>query len=562
VIEEPVSREILVTIRQAIRKAGMIWSMLTEPRSTTLESERYRARLLLTLLVSVAAVMFGAVIFIAFSPAIQAKRDFLILIATATFLFCLFLVTLARAGRYYTTILLAVIFYFGIATLCIIQYKRLEMASYLILGLLFTGLFLTPRMTIQVTLTIAILNGVYYLYLPEIARNQHLLIANLAICTSSGILLALATNIQRSNERQILSQTEQLSENAAQLQTWAADLEMRNYMMDLSTSMSQEIQSARSQTMVYAAVKRYAAELFPGSYDVIYRLLGIEEELTPEVAWGEGEVDHPAIPVVTCQAFQKRRVYRHDSCGCCLASAHSNQLEGMPYTCLPLVAQEEILGVLHIRGLSDDGSQMMASTAADYIALAISNLRLRETLKEQATRDPLTGLYNRRSLEERLRQEIARSSRSRRNFSLVMVDIDHFKNFNDAYGHDTGDHVLRLLAIFLQTHFRSSDIVCRYGGEEFTVILPEASLAGAMKRADEVREAVSTLEMSYRDQPLHRLTISMGVAVYPEHGQDQESLFRAADAALYTAKSSGRNRTVAASAAHEEEKHALERTTR
>jgi diguanylate cyclase (GGDEF)-like protein len=169
---------------------------------------------------------------------------------------------------------------------------------------------------------------------------------------------------------------------------------------------------------------------------------------------------------------------------------------------------------------------------------------LRETLRQQSVRDPLTGLYNRRFLEETLDRELARLERKNLPLALIMIDVDNFKHFNDTFGHEAGDAVLRDLGGILQRHVRGGDIACRYGGEEFTIVLPEATLDIGRQRAEMLREAVRELRLVHDGKSLGAVTLSLGVACFPEHARRREHLLQIADAALYEAKNNGRNRVV------------------
>ena len=185
-------------------------------------------------------------------------------------------------------------------------------------------------------------------------------------------------------------------------------------------------------------------------------------------------------------------------------------------------------------------------TLAEHIGLALANLQLREPLHSQSVRDPLTGLFNRRYLEESLQREVSRAKRSKRPLGIVMLDLDNFKPFNDRLGHEAGDNVLREVGRFLQSHVRGDDIACRYGGEEFTLLLPEASLEVVRARAEHLRERIKQLQVDYHGQLLGPLTVSLGVAILPDHGGSAEAVLQAADAALYRAKTDGRERVVVA----------------
>lgn len=222
--------------------------------------------------------------------------------------------------------------------------------------------------------------------------------------------------------------------------------------------------------------------------------------------------------------------------------------------CVPLVANNEVLGLLHLRrrvGAQGGAAAIrsvfreMARTLGETMSLAISNVELRETLSHQSIRDPLTGLFNRRYLEEALQREMARAARSGQPVSLAMIDVDHFKRFNDVYGHAAGDSVLVSLSQMLQSKVRDTDIVSRYGGEEFVVVFTEAGPETAAMRAEQLREAAKKLEVVRAGQRLSAITISIGVAGHPGQGERPEDLLRAADAALYVAKNSGRDRVAA-----------------
>jgi diguanylate cyclase (GGDEF)-like protein len=188
----------------------------------------------------------------------------------------------------------------------------------------------------------------------------------------------------------------------------------------------------------------------------------------------------------------------------------------------------------------------LSATFADHLALAIANLRLRDTLQIQSIRDPLTGLFNRRYLEESLEREVARAKRRDSSLGLIMLDLDHFKAFNDTHGHRAGDEALAALGELLDSSVREEDVPCRYGGEEFALILPDAALEDVARRADEIREALATVNLRHAGKELGRVTLSAGVAVYPEHGTTHEDIVLAADRALYAAKDAGRNRVTVA----------------
>lgn len=215
---------------------------------------------------------------------------------------------------------------------------------------------------------------------------------------------------------------------------------------------------------------------------------------------------------------------------------------------LPLQVNGQVEGLLGLACAAAEADALMRSayTAAtvEQIALEIGNMKSRDALREQSIRDPLTGLYNRRYLEESLQRELLRAvrlTRRRAGLAVLMIDVDHFKRFNDEHGHEAGDIVLAAIGSRLRRVVRASDIASRFGGEEFVVVLPEVTPARALVRAEQVRSAVEALRLVHHGEPLPPVTVSVGAAMYPHHGDSVESLLRAADHALYGAKRDGRN---------------------
>jgi len=216
--------------------------------------------------------------------------------------------------------------------------------------------------------------------------------------------------------------------------------------------------------------------------------------------------------------------------------------------CVPLLAQSIAIGVLHIvfeKSCSKDAKNRFV-TIADHLSLAVANINLRESLKRQAIRDPLTNLYNRRFLDEALKNELLRAQRNQQSLAVLMIDVDHFKKFNDSFGHDAGDYTLQQVGKTLLNLVRGEDIACRFGGEEFTVVFPNITNDDLIKRANAILQAVKDIELMFKNKPLGSITLSIGVASYPEHETTAEGLISAADKALYQAKANGRNQVVMA----------------
>jgi diguanylate cyclase (GGDEF)-like protein len=216
-----------------------------------------------------------------------------------------------------------------------------------------------------------------------------------------------------------------------------------------------------------------------------------------------------------------------------------------------------MLGLLHLQrlknisdtsqnGTSADPGLALAVAVAEDLSLAHANMRLRESLREQSTRDSLTGLFNRRFVDEFLVRELARAERKARQLSIIALDIDHFKRINDSFGHGAGDTVLQKISIILRAHVRDTDVASRVGGEEFLLLLAESPLPLAAKRAEDIRTAIYEMSLKYKNKDLGRITASFGAVVFPDHGRTAEALIRAADKALYDAKHAGRNQVVSA----------------
>ncbi len=214
------------------------------------------------------------------------------------------------------------------------------------------------------------------------------------------------------------------------------------------------------------------------------------------------------------------------------------------YLCIPISAQGKVMGMMSIlieeSEISQETQKTALSASAD-IAQALLNMQLIESLQELSIRDYLTNLYNRRYMEERLSQEIARAKRQSSHIGLMMFDIDYFKKYNDSFGHDTGDAILRKLGKHLQRCFRKSDIVCRFGGEEFLIILPNMDEEAILEKTNYLRDELKKLQININDHIIKNISISVGISSFPKNGKNIKELLDAADAALYQAKKQGRN---------------------
>jgi len=299
-------------------------------------------------------------------------------------------------------------------------------------------------------------------------------------------------------------------------------------------------------------ISHFARQLFPYHTGALYVFRSSRNLLELTTRWGDDENNEFFFGPQQCWGLRQGQMYTVLNPQSSIICGHVHHTR--PYACLPLMAHGEVLALLHV--MPDSGvlnTEAVADTHyallrvfIEPIALALSNLKLRESLRQQSIRDPLTGLFNRRYLEETLGLEVERSRRANAPFSIMMLDLDHFKQFNDTHGHEAGDVVLQTFGSFIQRHVRGGDIACRYGGEEFTLVLPVTSIEFAQQRAEQICEEIRALKIDFKQQILGPLTVSVGVASFPTHGDMGAMVLQAADAALYQAKSQGRDRVMVA----------------
>lgn len=339
-----------------------------------------------------------------------------------------------------------------------------------------------------------------------------------------------------------------------QLKAWVFEFSRRNKDITLLNELGDVLQACVTVEEAYKGIGRYASRMFPDLSGAMFVVKGEKKVLKAVVHWGDPHIGAEIFFPEECWALRRGQEHQVHDPGSDLLCGH---LAGIARgsLCVPMIAHGETLGLLlliknpqeraHEETLNDS-KKRLAVTAAKQIALSLANVNLRNSLQEQAIRDSLTGLFNRRYMEEMLEREISRVRRKGSSLGIIMLDLDFFKRFNDTFGHEGGDTLLQALGGFLQRHIRREDIACRYGGEEFIVILPEAPFKVVVERAEQLRQGVENLQVVYQDQPLGPITMSLGMAVFPAHGGDAETVIRAADAALYRAKKEGRNRVVIA----------------
>ena len=344
---------------------------------------------------------------------------------------------------------------------------------------------------------------------------------------------------------------ESLQAQNTELTRWTGELEQRNRESVLLNHMGDLLQTCLTFDEAYSVVAHSAQKLFPSTAGGLY-IISASRNLVDAVAtWGDFPTGERIFTPDECWALRRGRVHSVEAMDSALVCSHIDSPLPSSYLCVPMMAQGETLGSLHVR-IDDESTgsasskEQLAITVAEHIALALANLRLQQTLRDQAIHDLLTGLFNRRYMEEMLERELLRAARRGSTVGIIMMDIDHFKQFNDVFGHDAGDTLLSGLGGYLRGHVRGEDIACRYGGEEIALILPESTLEATRMRAEELRLGIASLRVENRRQALGPVTVSMGVAVYPDHGANRDSLLRASDRALYEAKAEGRDRVCVA----------------
>jgi diguanylate cyclase (GGDEF)-like protein len=296
----------------------------------------------------------------------------------------------------------------------------------------------------------------------------------------------------------------------------------------------------------YEVLGGYAQKFIPHSAGAVFAIDSSRNLMGVMASWGDSlsPTQHILSPEDCC-AMRGGRLHLQVETSRGLTCRHFSGSIPEAYVCLPLAALGETLGILHISTESSDqlsASRLaMIQQAGEYAALRLANLRLREKLHDQSIRDPLTGLYNRRFLEATLEQELHRSGRHHTGLGVIMADIDKFKVFNDSFGHTAGDIVLKEVAAMLRRSVRTEDIVCRYGGEEFLVVLPDTTLESVSERAEQVRESIAKLDLQHAGHSLGKVTASFGISFSQDGVLTPEILLRYADEALYESKRRGCN---------------------
>jgi diguanylate cyclase (GGDEF)-like protein/PAS domain S-box-containing protein len=369
-------------------------------------------------------------------------------------------------------------------------------------------------------------------------------------------------------EEQIMERTEQLADANTRLQEEMSQkdsahrefdrrnermmkqLEERTERATVLAKMGELLQSCVSLDEVFTTAMGFAPKIFPRLRGAM-ALLNASRNLVDVIgSWSQCQVPAKEFEPIECWALRTGHTHLVAAGDLTARCAHALEVKNS-YLCIPILAQGETQGLMHFQATDEEpelepSELSFKTTFAAQVGLSIANIRLREALRTQSVRDALTGLYNRRYLEELLEREVRRAARATQSLGVLMIDLDHFKTFNDTYGHDAGDAVLSETGVSLTRGIRAEDFVCRFGGEEFVVILPTANLDAACARAERLRLKIKELTVMHQGRSMGMLTVSVGVAVFPEHGLSPKELMAGADAALYEAKRRGRDQVVVA----------------
>jgi diguanylate cyclase (GGDEF)-like protein/PAS domain S-box-containing protein len=368
---------------------------------------------------------------------------------------------------------------------------------------------------------------------------------------------------QKETEDELQKINAKLIQGIAALEHSTHETERLNEMVDL-------LQASPNTEEACVVIADQMEKFFPEDSGILYLFHSSRNMLDRAASWGPKLPDSLVFKPDDCWGLRRGKMHiveadnsnaDHPEINKSLICPHITPDGLADYLCVPLVAQGEALGLLHLRhkegpAVFDEQGNVVEwygqtkrqriQSIIDSLSLSLANLKLRSTLRQQSIRDPLTGMYNRRYMEETLEREVLRAARNNENVSVIMLDIDHFKEFNDTFGHQAGDVLLQSLGHFFLAHVRGDDVACRYGGEEFLLLLPGSSLEETCQRAEEMREKVHNMNVDFKGQALGKITLSFGVSAFPNHGVTPDVLIQKADQALYRAKTHGRDQVVVA----------------
>jgi diguanylate cyclase (GGDEF)-like protein/PAS domain S-box-containing protein len=344
---------------------------------------------------------------------------------------------------------------------------------------------------------------------------------------------------------------QELQQANSRLSQSLMETEEHNQEIVLLQEMGDLFQTCQTTEETCQVFEQYIVQIFPESSGALYFFQKNVSFLEAVSTWGDPPVQELLINKEDCWGLRRGRVHRVISTETMLPCPHFNAHDGQVSLCVPMLANNETMGILHLRFFSQDCSQddglttwveakeQLAIMVTYQMAMAMVNLNLRQMIQQHAIRDALTGLFNRYYLQETLQRELVRAQRRQSSFGIILVDVDHLKEINLTQGYDVGDQVLKVVATYLATHVRGSDVTCRYGDDEFMVALFDASLDIAYARALQFNQDINQLVLEIQGRPIGPLSTSIGVAAFPTHGIMIDHVVQAATSALYRAKENG-----------------------
>lgn len=325
-------------------------------------------------------------------------------------------------------------------------------------------------------------------------------------------------------------------------------LKKHQYELTAISRMNNELQICQNIKEAYTIISDVAQDLFTGLNGGIMVTDEKTESMSTITQWGSIKIIKEKFPLNDCYAVQRGSTYIINDPLVGIVCHHFEYPLQSGYICIPLIAQNKLIGILSLNAPSGQiisaSQQNLATTFSDAIKLSLLNIELRDKLRDLALHDTLTGLFNRHYLNQFLDSEIKRVISQRQSLCVAMLDLDHFKKFNDSNGHEAGDVVLRFVGNLLGKSFRKADVACRFGGEEFIVVLVHIDLTNAFIKMNDIRNKIKERHLQFHGILLPTITVSIGLAEAPSHGMTSLDVIRAADTALYLAKQTGRDQVV------------------
>jgi len=367
------------------------------------------------------------------------------------------------------------------------------------------------------------------------------------------------TRLYEASQREIKDriQAEQaLQEIQIQLANRIGELEQRSQEITHLTQLSNLLQLSLQPNEAYSIISQYATQLFPNSAGALFTLNESQQDLVPRTKWGQPPPRVSPLRHEDCWALRRNRPYlATDTSNGMLCRHISEPLPGS-YLCIPILSEGKEIGLLYLQMDQDQQAltaehQQLAAAVAEQAGLVLSNLHLRENLRAQAISDPLTGLFNHYYMQEYLDKKIHQSKQEGKPVNVILIDLDNFKVMNDKFGYSTGDDLLQKFGRMVKQTAEKTGIACRHIGDALTMILPDITLQESIRKSEILRQEIKKLMVPYEDHYLQNLTVSIGIACFPEHGQSVSELLKAAYTAALHAKEQGGDRVVIADPSHE-----------